>query len=118
MRLLIADDEAMVRSGLRLLVESEDDIEVVAEAADGVEAMEATRRARPDVVLMDIRMPKFDGLAAARRLLEQAGAPRVVMLTTFDEDENLYEALRIGASGFLLKTSPPEQLLHALRTVS
>jgi DNA-binding NarL/FixJ family response regulator len=118
LRLLIADDEAMVRSGLRLLIESEQDIEVVAEAADGAEAVEAARRTRPDVVLMDIRMPKLDGLAAARRLLEREAGPRVLMLTTFDEDENVFEALRIGASGFLLKTSPPEQLLYALRTVA
>lgn len=117
-RLLIADDEALVRSGLRMLVEGEDDIQVVGEAADGAEAVEAAARSRPDVVLMDVRMPSLDGLAAAGRLLAGYGGPRVLMLTTFDEDEHVYEALRIGASGFLLKTSPPEQLLHAIRTVA
>lgn len=117
-RLLIADDEALVRSGLRMLVEGEDDIQVVGETADGVETVEAAARSRPDVVLMDVRMPRLDGLAAAGRLLAGDGGPRVLMLTTFDEDEHVYEALRIGASGFLLKTSPPEQLLHAIRTVA
>ncbi len=117
-RLLIADDEALVRSGLRMLVEGEEDIRVVGEAEDGEEALEAAARSRPDVVLMDVRMPRLDGLAAAERLLRRPDAPRVLMLTTFDEDEHVYEALRIGVSGFLLKTSPPEQLLHALRMVA
>ena len=117
MRLVIADDEAMVRSGLRMLIESEPDLEVVGEAADGHEAVELTRRTRPDLVLMDIRMPRIDGLTAARRVLELPHAPRVLMLTTFDEDENVYEALRLGTSGFLLKAAPPEQLLEAIRAV-
>lgn len=114
-RLVIADDEAMVRSGLRLLVESAPDLEVVGEAADGRDALDISRRTRPDVVLMDIRMPGMDGLTAARRLLGAPEGPRVIMLTTFDEDVSLYEALRAGASGFLLKVSPPEQLLDAIR---
>ncbi len=118
MRILIADDEAMVRAGLRMLIDSEPDMRVVAEASDGAEAVEAVRRARPDVVLMDIRMPRLDGLAAARTILERPEAPRIVMLTTFGEDEYLYEALRLGTSGFLLKVAPPEQLLQALRAVA
>lgn len=117
MKLVIADDEAMVRGGLRMLIESERDLEVVGEAADGHEAVEITRRVRPDLVLMDIRMPRMDGLTAARRVLELLHPPRVLMLTTFDEDENVYEALRLGTSGFLLKAAPPEQLLEAIRTV-
>ena len=117
MRLVIADDEAMVRSGLRMLIESEHDLEVVGEAADGHEAIEMTRRMRPDLVLMDIRMPRIDGLTAARRVLALPQAPRVLMLTTFDEDESVYQALRLGTSGFLLKAAPPEQLLEAIRAV-
>ena len=116
-RLVIADDEAMVRSGLRMLIESEPDLEVVGEAADGHEVIEVVRRRRPDVVLMDIRMPRLDGLAAAREVLALPAAPRVIMLTTFDEDESVYAALRLGTSGFLLKAAPPEQLLEAIRTV-
>jgi DNA-binding NarL/FixJ family response regulator len=116
-RLVIADDEAMVRRGLRMLVESEPDLEVVGEAADGAEAIELARRTRPHLVLLDIRMPRIDGLTAARRILELPHAPHVLMLTTFDEDENVYEALRIGTSGFLLKAAPPEQLLEAIRAV-
>ena len=117
LRLVIADDEAMVRRGLRMLVELEPGLEVVGEAADGREAVALARRARPDLVLMDIRMPELDGLSAARQVLALPHAPRVLMLTTFDEDENVYEALRIGTSGFLLKASPPEQLLDAIRLV-
>jgi DNA-binding NarL/FixJ family response regulator len=116
-RLVIADDEAMVRRGLRMLVESEPDLEVVGEAGDGAEAIELARRTRPHLVLLDIRMPRIDGLTAARRILALPHAPHVLMLTTFDEDENVYEALRIGTSGFLLKAAPPEQLLDAIRTV-
>jgi DNA-binding NarL/FixJ family response regulator len=115
--LVIADDEAMVRSGLRMLVETEPDLEVVGEAVDGIEAVEVTRRTRPELVLMDIRMPRLDGLEAARRVLELPHPPRVLMLTTFDEDEYVYEALRLGASGFLLKAAPAEQLLEAIRAV-
>ena len=117
-RLAIADDEATVRAGLRMLVEAEPDLEVVGEAADGLEIVAVARRTKPDVVLMDIRMPRLDGLSAARRILELEPAPRVIMLTTFGEDENLYEALRAGTSGFLLKVSPPEQLLEAIRIVA
>ena len=117
LRLVIADDEAMVRRGLRMLVELEPGLEVVGEAADGREAVQLARRARPDLVLMDIRMPELDGLSAARQVLALPHAPRVLMLTTFDDDENVYEALRIGTSGFLLKASPPEQLLEAIRLV-
>lgn len=117
-RLAIADDEATVRAGLRMLIEAEPDLEVVGEAADGLEVIEVARRTKPDVVLMDIRMPRLDGLSAARRILELDPEPRVVMLTTFGEDENLYEALRVGTSGFLLKVAPPEQLLEAIRIVA
>ncbi|MDQ3723295.1 MAG: response regulator transcription factor [Actinomycetota bacterium] len=117
MKLVIADDEAMVRRGLRMLVELEPGLEVVGEAANGREAVQLARRARPDLVLMDIRMPELDGLSAARQVLALPQAPRVLMLTTFDEDENVYDALRIGTSGFLLKASPPEQLLEAIRLV-
>lgn len=117
LRIVIADDEAMVRRGLRMLVETEPALDVVGEAADGREAVRLTRRTRPDLVLMDIRMPELDGLSAARQVLALPHAPRVLMLTTFDEDENVYEALRIGTSGFLLKASPPEQLLEAIRLV-
>jgi DNA-binding NarL/FixJ family response regulator len=117
-RVLVADDEAMVRAGLRMLLESEPDLCVVGEATDGVQAVEAAARARPDVVLMDIRMPRLDGLAAAARVLAAPDPPRVVMLTTFDEDPNLHEALRIGTSGFVLKVSPPEQLLDAVRAAA
>ena len=117
LRLVIADDEAMVRSGLRLLVEAEPDLVVVGEAADGIEAVDACRRAHPDVVLMDVRMPRLDGLSAARRVLALDRPPKVLVLTTFDDDENVDEALRLGVSGFLLKVAPAEQLLHAIRTV-
>jgi DNA-binding NarL/FixJ family response regulator len=112
--MLLADDEAMVRRGLRLVLETEDDLQVVGEAADGYEAIEETRRLRPDVVLMDVRMPRMDGVEACRRLTE-AGGTKVVMLTTFDLDEHLFAAVRAGASGFLLKASPPEELVAAIR---
>ncbi len=117
LKLVIADDEAMVRRGLRMLVETEPGLEVVGEAADGRATVSLARRTRPDLVLMDIRMPELDGLSAARQVLALPHPPRVLMLTTFDEDENVYEALRIGTSGFLLKASPPEQLLEAIRAV-
>ena len=115
-RVLIADDQALLRTGLRKILESEPEVEVVGEAADGVEAVEAGLRLRPDVVLMDVRMPRLDGLAAARRLV--GDATRVLMLTTFDLDEYVYEALRAGASGFLLKDAPAEQLVTAIRVVA
>jgi DNA-binding NarL/FixJ family response regulator len=116
---LIADDQQMVRGGFRMILEAEPDVRVIAEAADGVEALEAARRTRPAVVVMDIRMPVMDGVAATRRLIAELDPPPYVLIvTTFDDDENLYEALRAGASGFLLKNSPPEQLVEAVRAVA
>jgi len=117
-RVVIADDEDMVRAGLRMILEAETDIEVVGEAADGEQAIAVAGDVRPDVVLMDVRMPRLDGIGAARRLIEGGSPARVVMLTTFNEDEYLFDALRAGTSGFLLKASPPEQLVAALRTVA
>jgi DNA-binding NarL/FixJ family response regulator len=117
-RVLVADDQAMVRAGFRMLLADEDDIEVVAEASNGVEAVEKAARFDPDVVLMDIRMPELDGIHASRRILEEDKAARILILTTFDLDEYVYEALRAGASGFVLKDDPPEQLLAAIRTVA
>jgi DNA-binding NarL/FixJ family response regulator len=116
-RLLLADDQALVRAGFRLILNGEPDLEVVGEAADGEEAVELGRELAPDVVLMDVRMPKLDGIEATRRLLERADGTRVLMLTTFDLDEYVVDAFRAGASGFLLKTSPPQQLVAAVRTV-
>ncbi len=116
---LIADDQQMVRAGFRMILEAEPDVRVVAEAGDGEEALRAARRTRPAVVVMDIRMPVLDGVAATRRLLTELDPPPyVVIVTTFDDDENLYEALRAGASGFLLKNSPPEQLVEAIRAAA
>jgi DNA-binding NarL/FixJ family response regulator len=115
---VIADDQQMVRTGLRMIVETEPDLIVIGEAADGIEAVSVARRLRPDVVLMDIAMPRQDGLAAARAVLAAGGQTRVIMLTTFDTDENLYNALRAGASGFLLKVSSPEHLITAIRVVA
>jgi len=117
-RVVVADDQLLVRAGLKMVLDAEPDIEVVGEAADGEQVLDVARRTQPDVVLMDIRMPVLDGLEAARRLLAREGAPRVLVLTTFDEEEYLYEALRAGTSGFLLKVSPPEQLIGAVRTVA
>jgi DNA-binding NarL/FixJ family response regulator len=116
-RLLLADDQALVRAGFRLILNGEPDLEVVGEAADGEEAVELGRELAPDVVLMDVRMPKLDGIEATRRLLERADGTRVLMLTTFDLDEYVVDAFRAGASGFLLKTAPPQQLVAAVRTV-
>ena len=115
-RVLVADDHALVRSGIIGLLEAAD-LEVVGEAADGEEAVAATRRLRPDVVLMDIRMPGLDGIEATARLSAEPDAPRVLVLTTFDLDEYVLEAIRSGASGFLLKDAPPEEMLAAIRTV-
>jgi len=115
-RVLIADDEALVRTGIRLILEAQPDLEVVAEAGDGASAAALTRQHGPDIVLMDVRMPQVDGLEAARRILQSGTGVRVLMLTTFDLDEYLYEAMKAGASGFLLKSGPPEQLVHAIRT--
>ena len=115
---LVADDQSMVRAGFRLLLSGEDGIEVVAEAANGNEAVAKAERFRPTVVLMDIRMPELDGLEATRRLLAADPEARVLILTTFDLDEYIYEALRAGASGFVLKDDPPEQLIAAIRTAA
>ncbi len=116
---LLADDQAMVRAGFRLILSAEPDIKVAGEAADGVEAVAAGRRLRPDVTLMDVRMPRLDGIAATRRLLQDGATPtRIVVLTTFDVDFHVYEALRAGASGFLLKNASPEDLVRAIRVVA
>jgi DNA-binding NarL/FixJ family response regulator len=117
-RVLIADDQALVRAGFRMILDAEDDLMVVAEASDGLQAVEQARRAKPDVVLMDIRMPELDGIEATRRLLEVAPDVRVLMLTTFDLNEYVYDALRAGASGFLLKDVPPEDLAAGIRVVA
>jgi DNA-binding NarL/FixJ family response regulator len=117
-RVLIADDQGMVRAGLRSLLESEDDISVVAEAPDGGAAVAATRRMSPDIVLMDIRMPELDGIAATRKLVAEGAAARVLVLTTFDLDEYVFDALRAGASGFLLKDAPAEDLVAAVRALA
>ena len=117
-RVLVADDQSMVRAGFRLLLGGEPDIDVVAEASNGLEAVEKAARFQPTVVLMDIRMPELDGLEATRRILAADGSARVLILTTFDLDEYVYEALRIGASGFVLKDEPAELLLAAIRTVA
>src|SRR3954467_7417806 len=117
-RVLVADDQAMVRAGFRMLLSGEDDIDVVGEASNGLEAVDQAARCNPTVVLMDIRMPELDGLEATRRILAVDAAARILILTTFDLDEYVYEALRVGASGFVLKDDPPEQLLSALRTVA
>jgi DNA-binding NarL/FixJ family response regulator len=117
-RVLLADDQELVRAGFRMILETQADIEVVGEAADGVEAVVATRRLQPEVVLMDIRMPNLDGLQATKQLMAAGSASRVVILTTFDLDEYVYQALTAGASGFLLKNAPPEQLISAVRVVA
>jgi DNA-binding NarL/FixJ family response regulator len=117
-RVLVADDQSMVRAGFRMLLAGEEDIEVVAEAGNGVEAVDKAARFHPTVVLMDIRMPELDGIQATRRILAADGSARILILTTFDLDEYIYEALRAGASGFVLKDDPPEQLLAAIRTVA
>ena len=119
-RVLIADDQALVRAGFRMILDAEEDIDVVGDASDGVEAVEQTKRLDPDVVLMDIRMPELDGIEATRRVIANGGdsPPRVLMLTTFDLNEYVYEALRAGASGFLLKDVPPEELAAGIRIVA
>ena len=118
LRVVIADDQALVRVGFRLILETEDGIEVVAEAGDGEEAIAAVRRLRPDVILMDVRMPGLDGLEATRRIIGSGATCRVIMLTTFDLDEYVYAALEAGASGFLLKDVSPEQLVASLRILA
>jgi DNA-binding NarL/FixJ family response regulator len=119
-RVLIADDQAMVRTGLSLILRPYEDIEIVGEASDGQEAVDTARRLRPDVVLMDVRMPRMDGIEATRRLLGAGVShrPRVLVLTTFDLDEHVYDALRAGAGGFMLKDEPPDRLLAGIRIVA
>ena len=119
-RVVIVDDQAMVRQGFGALLNAQDDIDVVGDAADGSAALDAIRRLLPDVVLMDVRMPKMDGLEATRRIMRQPGDrhPKVLMLTTFDLDDYVYEALRAGASGFLLKDAPAADLVQAVRVVA
>jgi len=116
-RVVIVDDQALVRTGMRMVVDSQDDLRVVGEAGDGVEALELLRATTADIVLMDVRMPRLDGVEATRQLLTRAHAPRVIVLTTFDLDEHAFAALQAGASGFLLKDAPAEDLLAAIRTV-
>jgi DNA-binding NarL/FixJ family response regulator len=117
-RVLLCDDQALVRSGFRMILEAREDIEVVGEAEDGAQALELARRRRPDVILMDVRMPRLDGVEATRRLVEKGSQARILILTTFDFDEYVYEALRAGASGFLLKDVQPAQLVEAIRVVA
>ncbi len=117
-RVLVADDQSMVRAGFRMLLSGEPDIEIVAEASNGLEAVHQAARFSPAVVLMDIRMPELDGLEAARRILAADPSARVLILTTFGLDEYVYEALALGASGFVLKDDPPEQLIAAVRTIA
>ena len=118
-KVLIVDDQSLVRAGFRMILDAEPDIEVVGEAADGLEAVLAARQTEPDVILMDVRMPNVDGLEATRRLLDgRDEGPRILILTTFDLDEYVYEALRAGASGFLLKDTPPEELVEAIMIVA
>ena len=117
-RVLVADDQSLVRGGFRMLLADEPDIEIVAEASNGLEAVEKAARFNPTVVLMDIRMPELDGLEATRRIIAADAAARVLILTTFDLEEYIYEALRAGASGFVLKDDPAEQLIAAIRTVA
>ncbi len=117
-RVLLADDQELVRAGFRMILETQADIQVVGEAGDGVQAIAGTRRLQPDVVLMDIRMPNLDGLQATKQIMAAGSASRVLILTTFDLDEYVYQALTAGASGFLLKNAPPEQLISAVRVVA
>ena len=115
---LIVDDQALIRAGFRMILEAQEDISVVGEAEDGEEALRVVRALEPDVVLMDVRMPRLDGLEATRRLVAARAPTQVLVLTTFDGDETVYEALRAGAAGFLLKSAPPAKLVDAVRTVA
>jgi len=115
---VLVDDDALVRTGLAMILGGETDVEIVGEATDGLEAVQLVRQTRPDVVLMDIRMPRMDGLEATTQILRDTGPPRVIVLTTFDTDELVISALRIGASGFLLKSTRPERLVEAIRAVA
>lgn len=117
-RVVVADDQEMVRAGFRLLLERVEDVDVVAEAEDGEQAVARVREHRPDVALLDIRMPRLDGLSAARRVVDDVPETKVIILTTFDSDDYVHDALHAGASGFLLKSSPPERLVTAIRTVA
>ena len=117
-RVLIADDQSLVRAGFRLVLENHDDLDVIGEATDGAQAVDMARRLKPDVVLMDIRMPELDGIEATRRVVASGNGTKVLMLTTFDLNEYVYDALRAGASGFLLKDVPPEQLADGIRVVA
>jgi DNA-binding NarL/FixJ family response regulator len=118
-RVVLVDDQALIRTGFKMILESEDDIEVVGEASDGEQAITLTRSVRPDVVLMDVQMPTMDGLEATGRIVREANIPsRIVILTTFERDDYVFEALRAGASGFLLKNAPSEELVHAVRVVA
>jgi DNA-binding NarL/FixJ family response regulator len=119
-RVLLADDQELVRTGLEMIIDSTEDLQVVGEAADGVEAVQLAQRLEPDVVLMDIRMPSIDGIEATRQILRASGGarPRVLMLTTFDLDEYVFEAFTAGASGFLVKDAPREQILEGVRAVA
>ncbi|MCF0095976.1 response regulator transcription factor [Micromonospora sp. MH99] len=117
-RVLIADDQALVRAGFAMIIESREDLDVVGEAGDGLEAVELAGRLRPDVILMDVRMPRLDGIEATRRLVAAGQAARIIMLTTFDLDEPVFSALRAGASGFLLKDIRPDELATAVRVVA
>jgi DNA-binding NarL/FixJ family response regulator len=117
-RVMLVDDQAMVRTGFRMILEAEADFTVVGEAVDGRDAVDMVARARPDVILMDVRMPNMDGIAACEQIRARDGHARVMMLTTFDLDDYVHTALRAGASGFLLKDAPPEQLVDAIRVIA
>ncbi len=118
-RVVLVDDQALIRTGLKMILESENDIEIVGEAADGEQGIVTTRQLRPDVVLMDIQMPRMNGLEATSRIVQESAIPsRIVILTTFERDEYVFDALRAGASGFLLKNSPSAELVHAVRVVA
>ena len=117
-RVMIADDQALMRGGFRMILEAEPDVEVVGEAIDGADAVRGFERWRPDVIVMDVRMPSMDGIEATRRITALDETAKVLMLTTFDLDEYVYDALRAGASGFLLKDRPPEELVHAVHVVA
>ena len=116
---MLVDDQSLIRTGFKMILESEDDIEVVGEAGDGQQAVSMARSVRPDVILMDVQMPRMDGLEATGHITRDSSIPsRIVILTTFERDDYVFEALRSGASGFLLKSSPPEELVHAVRVVA
>jgi DNA-binding NarL/FixJ family response regulator len=117
-RVLLVDDQELMRMGFRMVTDTQPDLSVVGEASNGIEAVEATRRLKPDVVLMDVRMPEMDGVSATKLIVESEGSARIIILTTFDLDEYVYAALRAGASGFLLKDAPPGDLLSAIRAVA